>query len=191
MRRLLALLSCALLAQAAHSDEIIFPDGTAARNQGGLMIIRQGGQTTLSLGGVIFRRRLLVSTDTPAGPVLTRFRLPSMFRTPTATPLPESAPALLVVNIPDHDGLIYIDGELVRTHGTVRQLELPPLPPGVTIPLRVRAAFKVGDNLLIEDKTALVQAGQGAALTFDGSGAIRVPLPLSGGTELPLPRKKR
>ena len=53
------------------------------------------------------------------------------------------------------------------------------------------AAFKVGDNLLIEDKTALVQAGQGAALTFDGSGAIRVPLPSSGGTELPLPRKKQ
>ena len=73
--------------------------------------------------------------------------------------------------------------------GTVRHLESPPLPPGLPIPLRVRAAFKVGDNLLLEDKTALVQAGQGAALTFDGSGAIRVPLP-SSGAELPLPRKK-
>ena len=178
MRRVMAALACCvLLAERTYGDEVIFPDGTAARNQGGLMIIRQGGQTTLSLGGVLFRRRVLVSTDTPAGPVLTRFRLPSMLHSPTAPPLPESAPAVLEVTIPDDYGLLYIDGELVRTRGPVRHLESPLLPPGLAYPVRVRAAFKRGDHLLIEDKVILLQAGQGAAVTFDGSAAVAVPLP--------------
>ncbi len=69
MRRALAILACCGFAAApTRGDEITFPDGGAARNQGGFMFIRQGGQTTVSLGGVLFRRRVCVSTDTPAGP---------------------------------------------------------------------------------------------------------------------------
>ena len=36
----------------------------------------------------------------------------------------------------------------------------------------------VGDNLLIEDKLVLIRAGESTAVTFDGSRAVIVPLPL-------------
>jgi len=75
----------------------------------------------------------------------------------------------LWVDIPDPVGVLYIEGELVRTFGTERRLESPPVPPGRGWPLHVRAAFKVGDRLLIEDKVVLLYAGEIASVTFDGA----------------------
>ena len=60
--------------------------------------------------------------------------------------------------------------------GKTRVLESPPLPPGVAHPLHLRAAFAVGDRLLIQDKRVLLRAGENLAVTFDGVEAISVPL---------------
>ena len=178
MRRSLTLFACCfLLAASVRGAEPIFPDGTPASLQGGLMILRQGNQTTVSLGGVLFSRRVKVTTLTPEGPVVTRFILPSFLHSPTTPPLPDAAPAILRVEIPETYGVLYLEGELVRSKGTSRQLQSPPLPPGRDYPLHVRAAYQVGDHILIEDKQVLLRAGQFTAVTFDGRGALSVPLP--------------
>src|SRR5450755_4392520 len=115
MRRTLTILACCFfLTASTRAEEPVNPDGIPYRELGGLQIIRQGDQTTVSLGGVLFPRKVRVTTATPEGPVVTRFVLPSAFQSPTRTPLPEAAPAFLNVEIPDDDGLLYIEGELVR-----------------------------------------------------------------------------
>jgi uncharacterized protein (TIGR03000 family) len=155
---------------------------------GGLIVIRQGDQVTRSLGGAFFPRQVTVTQATPEGPVVQRFTLPSNFYGLTPLPMTECAPGLVQVAIPDNNGIVYIEGELIRSAGTSRQFQSPPLPPGRAYPLHGRAAFKVGDNLLIEDQQVLLRAGQVTAVTFTGSRAISVPLPRTDG-ELPPPRK--
>jgi len=178
MRQALAILvGCFVFVVPSRGEESPFPDGSTPRQYGGLMILRQGNQTTLSLGGVLFPRRVRVTTATPEGPVVTRFVLPSTLRSPHSVPLPRSAPALLQVEIPDDYGLLYIEGDLVRTRGTVRHLQSPELPPGVAYPLHLRGAFKVGDNLLIQDMQVQIRAGESTTATFDGTGAVTVRLP--------------
>jgi hypothetical protein len=132
MRRTLAILACCFfLTTAVRGEDVIFPgDDIPASQLGGLIIIRQGNQTTVSLGGVLFPRKVRLTTATPEGPVVARFKLPSAFQSPTRLPLPESAPATLRVEIPDADGLLYVEGELIHGDGTVRSLQSPPLPPG-------------------------------------------------------------
>ena len=154
---------------------------------GGLMIMRDGNQTTMSLGGILFPRKVKVTTNTPAGPITTRFVLPSAFHSPNAVPLPGAAPALLQVERPDVFGIIYIEGQLIVSHGMTRRLESPPLPPGLDHPLKLRAAFAVGDKLLIEDQTILLRAGESLRVTFDGSRAIAFALPRAPGWTAPIP----
>ena len=141
------------------------------------MMIRQGNQTTFSLGGVLVPRRVKIATATPEGPVVTRFVLPSTFHSPHGVPIPQAAPAYLQVSIPDDYGLVYVEDSLVRSHGNARKLQSPDLPPGVTYSLRLRGVFKAGDSLLIQDKQVVIRAGENAPVTFDGSDAIAVRLP--------------
>jgi uncharacterized protein (TIGR03000 family) len=191
MRRALAVLTCVLgVVPETYGEEPIFPDGTPARLQGGLMIIRQGDQTTLSLGGVLFARRVRVMTSTPEGPVVSHFTLPSFLCSPNALPLPDAAPALLRIEIPDVYGNLYIEGDLFRGAGMVRQLQSPPLPPGKAYPLRLRAAYQAGNNLLIEDRQVVLRAGQSNLVNFDGASAISVPLPKENLELAPVPRRK-
>ncbi len=173
MRNVLATLACSfVLVTAIRGGDPIFPlDDIPASQLGGLIIVRHGNQTTVSLGGVLFPRKVRVKTATPEGPVVAYFKLPSAFQSATRLPLPDAAPASLRVEIPDADGLLYIEGELIHGDGPVRVLQSPPLAPGVDCPLHVRAAFKVGDHFYIEDKQVLLRAGNGVAVTFDGSGA--------------------
>jgi uncharacterized protein (TIGR03000 family) len=182
MRHLLAILACLTIpATPLFADDIVFPDGTPASNAGGIMIIRKGNQTTFSVGGVFFSRHVKVKTLTPEGPVVTRFTVPNVFQAPGAVEflglVPASLqPASLQVEIPDINGVLYIEGKLVRSTGTSRQLESPPLPPGQDHPIKIRGVFAVGDRLLIEDKTLLLRAGQSIRVTFDGAQAVSVPL---------------
>jgi hypothetical protein len=192
MRRSLPLCVCCLFfPSAVLADELMLPDGSPARLYGGLQIFRRGNQTVVSLGGGVFGRRVNVTTDTPEGPVVTQFRLPSNFHSPQTPPIPNAAPAMLRVQLPDADGVLYVAGELVRSHGTARPLQSPPLPLGQPTPLHVRAAFRVGDRLLIEDKRLLLWGGQTLDVTFDGAGAVAVPLPRPEAEVAPPPRPLR
>jgi hypothetical protein len=181
MRLSLSLLVCCLVTAAAHAQQlgqgIILPDGSPLRDNGGLIIMRIGNETTVSLGGVLFPRRVRVTTATPQGPVVTRFTLPAIVNSPHNPPFPPPAPAFLQVGIPDPYGLIYIEDQLVRTVDAARLLESPPLPRDRTCPLRLRAVFAVGDKLLIEEKQVLVRGGERIVVTFDGSRATAVALP--------------
>jgi hypothetical protein len=77
MGRILALATCcSLFSATTNAGEPIFPDGTPASQQGGLVIIHQGDTTTTSLGGGLFTRRVRVTTRTSDGPVVTRFTMP-------------------------------------------------------------------------------------------------------------------
>jgi uncharacterized protein (TIGR03000 family) len=177
MRRVLAFLACSILfSPSTFADEIVFPDGTTSNQPGGLMIIRKGNQTTWSVGGAFLSRHVKVVTKTPEGKEITRFNLPSVFHGPQTPLLPESAPAFLHVEISDTHALLFVEGELVRTQGTSRQLESPVLAPGQAHRLRLRAAYVVGDKFVIEDKEVFIRAGENTVVTFDGSRALSVPL---------------
>jgi hypothetical protein len=60
--------------------------------------------------------------------------------------------------------------------GTSRQLESSGLTPGKGYPLRLRTAYVVGDNSLIEDREITIRGGESTRVMFDGSGAEIVPL---------------
>jgi uncharacterized protein (TIGR03000 family) len=206
MRSTLAILICGLLAPSAFAQPVVFPDNTTSDQPGGLIIIRKGNQTTWALGGAFLPQSVKVVTRTPdGGKDIVRFHMPSVFQNPYAPPLSTvvpppggiaplpggvvppaewkgpppvpAAPAAVQVTVPDPHALLFVDGELVRTRGTTRQLESPALPPGKTYPLRVRAAYVVGNNFVIEDREVLIRAGENASVTFDGARALVVPLP--------------
>jgi uncharacterized protein (TIGR03000 family) len=177
MRRTLLFAACCLcLSPAIHAQERLNPDGIPYSKLGGLIIIRSGNQTSVALGGVAFPRRVKLTTITREGPVVERFKLPSGFSGGGPFPLSSYAPAAFSVEMPA-DGVLYIEGELVKTHGNVTQLESPPLAPEKTHTLHLRAAYRVGDNLIIEDKEVSVRAGDNAAVTFTGARAVTVPIP--------------
>ena len=93
--------------------------------------------------------------------------------------------------MPDPDGLLYIEGELIRSKGISRQLQSPPIPLDRHLPLRLRTAFKVGDNLLIEDKQILLHAGESTTVIFDGRKALSVPLRLEEAEVIPFPPREK
>jgi uncharacterized protein (TIGR03000 family) len=180
-------------------------DDTPGAVPGGLVFGRWNGQWFWRWGGAAFPMRANVIERGPEGKVTTTTTYPSSFQSsflplalqhqqvppavldrvmpPAPAPLaPEPlAPAPNVagvrVEMPDPIGLLYIDGQLSDTRGTVRQFQSTPLGPGQSHVFRLRAAFKAGDNLLIEEKEVVVGAGQVTAVTFDGKRARAVPLP--------------
>jgi hypothetical protein len=184
MRQSLLCVVCCCSISAADAGEPLLPDGSPLRDNGGIIIMRRGDQTTVSLGGVLFPRRLKVTTATPEGPVVTRFTLPATVHSSTSPDwlgaveaARPDAPALLRVEIPDADGMLYVEGAVVRWQGGA-PLESPPLPQGQPRAVRLRAVFAAGDKVLVEDKQVVLRAGESASVTFDGSGAIAaVPLP--------------
>jgi hypothetical protein len=182
MRTVLALVACCFfLTSPTRGGDIILPDGSPLSLNGGLIIMRQGNQTTLSLGGAALPRKVRVTTATPEGPVVTRFTLPSNFHSPTMPPWLGTAPASLQVDLPDTYGQVYVEGQRVRDNGGLRRhLESPPLPPGQTCSLRLTAVFQIGNKVVVEDKHILLRAGEATAITFDGSRPTAV-VPLSAG----------
>ena len=171
MRNLLAVAVCSLLLPfAVHADDLMMPDGQPLKYNGGLIIVRQGNQTTVSVGGVFLPRKVRVTTDTPAGPVITRFTLPSYLHSPTTPEWLGTAPAMIQVDIPDSDGLLCIEGQQIATEKSSRRyLQSPPLPPGREYGLQLRACFILGDHVIVEDRQILIRAGQQSSVTFDGS----------------------
>src|SRR5438105_1785226 len=110
MRRTLLLAACCLcLTPAIRAQERLNPDGIPYSQLGGLIIIKSGNQTSVSLGGVLFPRRVKLTTLTPEGPVVERFKLPSTFQGGGPFPLSSYAPAAFQVDMPA-DGLLYIEG---------------------------------------------------------------------------------
>jgi uncharacterized protein (TIGR03000 family) len=178
MRRVLAILiGTFCFSPSVFAQRVEFPDNSTSDHAGGLIFIRKGNQTTWSLGGVVLPRYVKVVTRTPEGNEYTRFKMPSMFRDPYAPPLSEMIPAMIQVQVPDPHALLFIDGDKIPTVGTSRQLESPALAQGKNYPLRLRAAYVAGNNFVIEDREIVIRAGGNSAVTFDGKGALVVPLP--------------
>ncbi len=160
-------------------------DDTPGAVPGGLVFVKQGDRRVWRFGGALLPMRVRVTEPGPDGPVTTRLVLPSSGQTPLVPlalqhqELPAAPPdrGCVQVRIPDPIGLLYIDGRLTDTTGTSRQVQSPVLGPGQPHAFRLRAAFRVGDNLLIEERDVVVGAGQVTEVTFDGGRATAVPLP--------------
>jgi len=88
-----------------------------------------------------------------------------------------NATARLRIWVPDDAALIYIDDMPTATRGYARLLVTPELPAGKEFTYRIRAAFREGPDLLIEEKTVTVRAGRTTPVPFTGDDAKRVPLP--------------
>lgn len=188
MSRFLTSLVLVLLlanAPARAVDPYVNPDGVPYSNLGGIIVYRLGNQNITSIGGGPIPRQVWSTTSVPPPPPP-----PIPFKMPGAAQPSRGdwVPALLRVTTPDTYGLVYIEGELVRSNGKTRRFQSPPLAPGKSYPLHLRVAFKVGDNLLIEDKEVLIQPGVDSTVSFDGSRAVSVPLTPKE-SELPPPRK--
>jgi uncharacterized protein (TIGR03000 family) len=179
MRRILAVLACPLLLPTITFAQLDGP-GPFGYNQSyipsGITIIRQGNQTTWSAGGLMLPRTVKVVTRLPEGKDVARFKFASALHEPFPAPTPTGAPATLQIHIPDPYGLVQVDGELIRGNGVDRQILSPKLPPGRAYPLRVRGAYIVGDQFVIEDREVMVRAGEATTVVFDGTRALRVPM---------------
>lgn len=160
-------------------------DGWEFEAPGGITFIRKpNGMTIASTGGLFTQRR--VSVTEPDGTV-TRFVYPSAFHSPTSLQELDYARGFVEVRIPDERALLYVDDEPDPLRGAVLKLKTPLLEVGKSYTLPLRAAFRSGDELLIQDLAVVVPAGAVKVVKFDGVNAVRVPLP-GQGEELPPPR---
>jgi uncharacterized protein (TIGR03000 family) len=94
---------------------------------------------------------------------------------------PTTAKAFIEVQMPDPFGVLYVNGKKTGSRGEFIRLETPPLESGKDHAYDLRAAFRSGDKLLIQDRTVQVQAGRTITVAFDGkdahSTALRPPSP--------------
>jgi uncharacterized protein (TIGR03000 family) len=86
------------------------------------------------------------------------------------------ASAVIEVHLPDEGAVVYVNGVKTSSRGTVRLLQTPLLEPGKVHIYGLRAAFRSGDNLVIQDRQVEVQAGRTTSVTFDGNKARTIPL---------------
>jgi hypothetical protein len=98
---------------------------------------------------------------------------------------------ILEVHLPDPNGLLYVNGNPEPLRGPVHVLRTEILKGGPAEVFVLRAAFRSGGELLIEDRTVAAGRGERIPVTFDGTNAIRVKLPHPGpgAEELPPPRQ--
>jgi len=168
-----------LVPSVSQADEPSFPDSPNGA-PGGFTFIRRGDQRIVSFGGILVPMKVKVTNLTPEGPASTRMSFPSALHSPVMPPepgtlgaVPANVPTTVVhVHLPDADGLLYVNGNLTGTRGADHQIVVPA---GQSV--RLRAAFKVEANLLIEDKVIQANAGQPVSITFTGERALVVPLP--------------
>lgn len=179
----LALLQCWSLACLSASASGWYDDTPGApwwefdyRTPGGVTLIVDEDTTVWSLGGLFTKRRIIVK-DRVSGEA-TRFDHPSAFHTPHSLADLKFARALVRVQLPDRNGLLYVNGGPAR-RGAQHVLTTPILEPGHSYKLHLRAAFRSGSQLLIEDRALEVHAGQCLTVAFDGSRAQKVSLPSS------------
>jgi uncharacterized protein (TIGR03000 family) len=106
---------------------------------------------------------------------------------------PAPAKALLEVRMPDPYGVLYVNGKKTESRGESILLETPLLESGKEHVYHLRAAFRSGDRLLIQDRIVQVQPGRTTTVAFDGKDARSAPLPQANPTPpgyelLPCPR---
>jgi hypothetical protein len=98
---------------------------------------------------------------------------------------------IVEVHLPDERGLLYVNGDPTPFRGNVQVLRTEVLPVSQPQVFLLRAAFRSGDDLLVEDRAISACAGEVIQVIFDGSKAQRVKLPARGpdGEQLPPPRQ--
>jgi uncharacterized protein (TIGR03000 family) len=118
---------------------------------------------------------------------VTPFTMPPATHFTTSPTTPGTAPGLIAVNIPESDGVVFIDDQLIPSSGKLRYLQSPPLAPGQAYPLHLRAAYVVGDHVLVQEKQVVIRAGETANANFDGKNTISVPVPEPLPAPVPIP----
>lgn len=175
------LLTCALLL-AVHPNARA--DDTYYDGPGGYHLVRRAdGSWVVTWGGVIFPMCVKAGEPGPHGPTVSRFKYPSMFQSPVVPPNPgtirglngpllDPAKAVVEVRLADADALLWAEGAPTETHGKVRYVRTKALAPGNIYELRLRAAYRVGGELVIEVRNLDVVAGSSQVVTFDGSNIV-------------------
>ncbi len=162
------------------------------RLPGGLLYIHQPGQTICSVGGIFTPRKVTVTETNGPVPVTTTFVYPSAFHSPTSLVNPHYGRGVVKVQVPDARGLLYVDGDPKPLRGPAQVLTTPLMEGGQVHVYHLRAAFRSGEQLLIEDATVRVAAGQTTTFAFEGRKALAVRLPspeTSASETAPPPRK--
>jgi hypothetical protein len=160
-------------------------DGWDPATPGGFKIFSKDGTTITSYGGFLIPRHDRIQE--PDG-TITRFRYPSEFVAPPDMTEPRCARGFAEVHIPDERGLLYVNDEPEPLRGPVLDVRTPFLKRGECYALHLRAAFRAGDDLLIQDQAVTIQGGETRVVRFGGASAIRVPL-RPRGEMLPSPRE--
>lgn len=140
---------------------------------GGFKMVRKNGTTITSLGGMLAPRWVRITE--PDG-MVSRFKYPSEFRAPPWLTEPRCARGFAEIHIPDARGLLYVNDDPKPMRGAALDVQTPFLKAGERYTLQLRAAFRAGDELLIEDRTITVGGGETTVVRFDGVNAVRVPL---------------
>jgi hypothetical protein len=153
---------------------------------GGTVAYRTRDQKVWSFGGVLVPRCVTV---TEADGTVTKFKYPPVF-CPMALQNIDYARGVVTVGVPDDRGLLYVNGEEYPRRGRTHVVRTELLEAGRPTVFVLRAAFRSGDELLVEERTITALAGATTVVTFDGSKAAHLKLPPlpEGFDELPPPR---
>src|SRR5262245_58448716 len=176
MTRILVLVAMLLVhAPWVRADEPYFRENPNGAPGGFTFIVSPSGERIASFGGIFLPMRLKVR-DYKGGPA-TRITYPSMLHSPVGPPNPNMGRGYVRVFVPEPGAVVYVNGELTDSSGLERVLATDYLEAGHDHLIRLQAGFRSGDQLLIQERAVVVRAGETASVTFDGAGALAVPLP--------------
>ena len=161
------------------------------RLPGGILYIQQPGMSICSVGGVFLPRKVTVTETNGPVPITSTFVYPSAFHSPTSLLNLKFGRGMVKVQVPDERGLLYVNGDPTPLRGSVQYLTTPLLQVDQVHVYHLRAAFRSGEKLLIQDGTVQVHAGQAVPFTFDGTKAVAVRLPVKADVPetAPVPRQ--
>lgn len=96
----------------------------------------------------------------------------------TVVPVPSSSTSAHIhVLLPDPNAQVWFDGSLTRQVGVDRMFHTPDLPSSGSYNYRIRAAWRVGGQDMVQERVVSVSAGQTATADFRGPTSEIIPLP--------------
>jgi uncharacterized protein (TIGR03000 family) len=90
-------------------------------------------------------------------------------------PAVRTGQAVLIVNVPDANARVWIQGQLTPETGMRRVFVTPPLDFGINYTYAVRAHWGDGDRAVDQTRTVPIRAGQQMVVNFSPT-ALRMPI---------------
>jgi hypothetical protein len=162
VRGLAALICLGFVATSLRADPPDFPNGFP----GGIVFVKQGDRTFLSVGGGILPMWVRLRDRGPDGVNEARLRFPSQLHSPTSAPFPSIDQYYLTVQLPPSGGQLELNGTLLPGSSSLRRFQAPADNPNAST-VRLRATYQVDGTTRTEERVVNMQPGQPTTIVFE------------------------